>query len=113
MECGATAAAAYTTEIFETMGCDGGPPCFTASDISALAYVELLTSDNVTVATTTVNALRIAVVMPLVKIILADSTFDIGFKVVGSTSVDLGHDTGTTYAKKVGADPFQVTLTVK
>lgn len=112
MECGATAAAAYTTEIFDTMGC-GSPPCFNASDISAQAHVELLTSDNVTIATTAVNAVRIAVVMPLAKTILADSTFDIGFKVVGSTSVDLAHASGTTYVKKVGADPFQVTLTVK
>jgi|TARA_B110000908_G_scaffold172475_1_gene240173 hypothetical protein len=114
IDCGATAAPAYTTEIFETMGGCGSEPCFGASDIeSGRFHIELLKSDNVTIATTATNAVRMAVVMPLVKVITSASAYDVGFKVNGSTSFDLHTDGSSLTALKVGADPFQVTFNVK
>ena len=117
MECGGTSSAdpKYTTEIFETMGCDGGPPCFENKDINGGVYVRLLTTDNITNATSVNNSKRIAVAMPMVRTVKATSSYEIGFKVNGSSSIDLHYDSGATKltAMKIGADPFQVSFTVK
>ena len=72
-----------------------------------------MTTDNISNATSVNNSKRIAVAMPMVRTVKATSSYEIGFKVVGSSSVDLHQDSGTLTALKIGADPFQVTFAVK
>ena len=112
MDCGSTPAPEYTTEIFEDFDDTGG---FSADSSNPAASVKLLQTDNLTLATSPDDAKRIAVAMPMVREIKTTSSYEIGFKVVGSSSVDL-HTSGvagsTITALKVGADPFQVSFTV-
>jgi hypothetical protein len=112
MDCGAASAAdpKYTTEIFETLGGGG----YNNTDIAGNGvYVKLLQDDNLTLATSVDNSKRIAVALPVAITTKSTSSYEIGFKVVGSSSVDLHQDSGTLTALKIGADPFQVTFVVK
>ena len=99
----------YTTEIFETLG-DG----FVGNAQFGTTYVRLLQDDNATSATSVDNAKRMMIVLPQVETVKDDSKFEISFKLSRSTSFDFGWDSDNSklYAAKVGADPFQVTLTV-
>ena len=110
MDCGAASEAdpKYTTEIFETLG-DGG---YNNTDIDGGVYVRLLQDDNLTLATSVDNSKRIAVALPVAITTKSTSSYEIGFKVVGSSSVDLHEDSGTLTSLKIGADPFQVTFAV-
>ena len=76
--------------------------------------MRLLQDDNATSATSVDNAKRMMIVLPQVETVKDDSKFEISFKLNRSTSFDFGWDSGNSklYAAKVGADPFQVTLTV-
>jgi len=99
----------YTTEIFETLG--GG---FDADAQFGDTYVKLLKSDNATTASSVNDAKRMMIVIPKVATVEDDSKFELSFKLNRSTSFDFSWDSGSSklYATKVGADPFQVTLTV-
>lgn len=111
IDCGSTAAADYTTEIYETLG-DGG----FAGDIEedAGVRVALLQADGVTKATSIHNAKQIMVVMDSAYTIKDDSKYSLAFKMTASSSLDLHyiHSGTVIYALKVGADPFQVTFSV-
>ncbi len=115
MECGtaaeAAAGAAFTTEIFDSFA-DGSPPPFGANTDGGEA--RLLQSDNATTATSAANADRILVSLAAPQTVTATSQFSLAFTLTDSVSVDMAHPggSGTIYALKNGADPFQVTLTI-
>ena len=111
IDCGSTAAPAYTTEIYETLG-DGS---FDADDEEEAGLrVALLQADGVTKGTTINNTKQIMVVMDATYTVKEDSKYSLGFKMTASSSFDLNyqHSETTIYALKVGADPFQVTFTI-
>lgn len=121
MECGtaaeAAAGAAFTTEIFDTFADpipdgDGFRIVFGANTDGGEA--RLLQSDNATTATTEDNAARILVSLATPQTVTATSQFSLAFTLTDSVSVDMAHPegSGTIYALKNGADPFQVTLTI-
>lgn len=111
MDCGTTPGTAqYSTEIYDNFG---EAPTFTAIEPGTDQAI-LLTSDNVTTATSAANAKRILVALPITADVTSTSQFDLKFTLTRAVSIDLHLDTGsnTVTALKNGADPFEVALTV-
>lgn len=112
MDCGAAneAAAAYTTEVFDSM--DDGDQPFSARFEDD--NVMLLQDDNISQATTPLNAKRILATWAQPALVTATSSFALRFTLTDSVSVDMARDDNSQeiFAIKNGADPFQVALTI-
>ena len=112
VDCGdaSAAAAAYTTEVFDSMGSNNA--AFGAD--SGGGDVRLLQADNATTATSELDAARILVVFPNSAEVTPRSQFGLEFTLRDSVFIELERDAGTQAisALKNGADPFQIALTI-
>ena len=121
LECGAAGIAApeVSYEVIDTMGEGGCGAEFAASNTpivmsNGTANGSLLTSTNVA-ATDCINASRILWTIDLTTPLVVTETteFTLTFDISGSVSVDAGSNAGIGTMVKMGADPFEATLTTR
>lgn len=122
MQCGDAddAAPAFTTEIFDTLGEEEGAEAFRAVNPESMEvggnamWAKLMQDDNITTATTHINAARMLLVIDTAapKRLTPTSQVEIRIKLTDSVSVDTSFNSSKAYAVKMGADPVQVDVVI-